>query len=153
MRSSGKPPSVRHSPQTKSAEKVVNIIGYVLASAIIAIAMAYWPASAGDILARLNLVPGRLAAATVADRTHKSDRLVIAFEQRWSAAPARAHEIRDNKGRREPPRGETRIEKIRFSCELAFSRIISKGNFSTRCIAVISTDVRLATAESSNKLR
>jgi hypothetical protein len=132
----------------------MNIASYVLASAIVAMAMAYWPASAGDILARLNLVPGRLAAATVPDRTHKSDRLVIAYEQRWSAPPAQAAGIHDNKGRREPPpRGETRIEKIPFSCELAFSRIISKGNFSTRCIAAIDTDVRLATVESSNKSR
>ncbi len=101
--------------------------GYVLASAIAAMALAYGPAAAGDILTRLNLVPGRLAAATVPDRTHKSDRLAISFEQRWSAVPARAAEIRDNKARREPPRGETRIEKIPFSCELAFSRITSKG--------------------------
>ena len=68
-------------------------------------------------------------------------------------SPARAAEIRDNNGRREPPRGETRIEKVPFSCELAFSRIISKGNFSTRCIAAIDADVRVATAESSNKSR
>ncbi len=146
MRRSAKPQSVRHRPQA-SFVKVMNIAGYVLASAIVAMAMAYWPASAGDILARLNLVPGRLAAATVPDRTHKSDRLVIAFGHRWSVAPAQAAEIRDNKGRREPPRGETRIEKIPFSCELAFSRIISKGNFSTRCIAAIGTDSRLAAAE------
>jgi hypothetical protein len=43
-------------------------------------------------------------------------------------------------------RAERRIEKITFSCELAFSRIISKGNFSTRCVAVIGTDSRLAAA-------
>lgn len=119
--------------------------GYLLASAIAAMALAYGPAAAGDILARLNPVSGRLAAATVPDRTHKSDRLAISFEQRWSAVPARAAEIRANKARREP-RGETRIEKIPFSCELAFSRIISKGNFSTRCIAAISADTRLAGA-------
>ena len=146
MRSNKKPPLV-HSPQTKLAQTVVNIIGYVLAGAIIAITMAYWPASAGDILERLNLVPGRVAAAAVLDRTHKSDRLAISFEQRWSAVSARAAEIRDNKGRREPPRGETRIEKVPFSCELAFTRIISRGNFGTRCMAAIGADMRLAAAE------
>jgi hypothetical protein len=123
------------------------IAGYVLASAVVAMAMAYWPASAGDILIRLDLVPGRLAAAAVPDRTHKSDRLAISFEQRWSAVPARAAEVRDSKSGRESPRAERRIEKIPFRCELAFSRIISKGNFSTRCIAAIGADARLAAAE------
>ncbi len=145
MRNNAKSPSV-HSRQTKFAGKLVNIIGYVLASAIIAMAMAYWPASAGDILERLNLVPGRVAAAAVPDRTHKSDRLVISFEQRWSAVPARAAEIRDIKSRRDPPRGETHIEKVPFSCELAFNRTISTGNFSTRCIAAIGTNSTLAAA-------
>ncbi len=147
MRRSGKPQSVPPRPQTKFAKKVVSMIGYVLAGAIVAMAMANWPASPGDILVRLNLVPGRVAAAAVPDRTHKSDRLAISFEQRWSAALARAAEIRDNKSRHEPPRGETRIEKIPFSCELVFSRIISKRNFSTRCIAASGTGARLAIAE------
>jgi hypothetical protein len=105
-------------------------------------AMAYWPASAGDILVRLNLVPGRLAAAAVPDGTHKSDRLAISFEQRWSAVPTRAAQI-GSKSKHDPPRAE----RIPFSCELAFSRIISKGNFSTRCIAAIGADARLAAAE------
>jgi hypothetical protein len=147
MRRSGKPQSARHGLQTKFAKKAANIAGYVLASAIVAMAMAYGPASAGDILVRLNLVPGGLAAAAVPDRTHKSDRLAISFEQRWSAVPTRAAEVRDGKSGRESPRAERRIEKIPFSCELAFSRIISKGNFSTRCIAAIGADARLAAAE------
>src|SRR5271166_206812 len=97
MRRSGKPQSARHGLQTKFAKKAANIAGYVLASAIVAMAMAYWPASAGDILVRLNLVPGRLAAAAVPDRTRKSDRLAISFEQRWSAVTTRATEVRDSK--------------------------------------------------------
>jgi hypothetical protein len=147
MRRSGKPQSARPGLQTKFAKKAGNIAGYVLASAIVAMAMAYWPTSAGDILVRLNLVPGRLAATAVPDRTHKSDRLAMSFEQQWSAVPARAAEVRDSKSGRESPRAERRIEKIPFSCELAFSRIISKGNFSTRCIAALGTDARLAAAE------
>jgi len=137
MRRSGKPQSVRDRPQTKFAKKAVNIAAYMLASAIVALAMANWPASAGDALARFNLVPGRLAAAAVPDRIHKSDRLAIALDQRWNAVPARTTQVRDNKSRRESPRVETRIEKIPFSCELAFSRIISKGNFTTRCVAAV----------------
>jgi hypothetical protein len=147
MRRNGKPPSVRYSPQTKFAQKAVSTVGYVLAIAFIAIAMAYWPASAGDILEKLNLVPGRVAAASVPDRAHKSDRLAISFEQRWSTMPARDAEVRVSKSRRELPRTETRIEKIPFSCELAFSRIISRGNFSTRCIATLGADARLAAVE------
>lgn len=146
MRRSGKPQSARPGLQTKFAKKAGNIAGYVLASAIVAMAMAYWPTSAGDILVRLNLVPGRLAATAVPDRTHKSDRLALSFAQRWSAVPERAAEILGSKSKHEPPRAETRIEKIPFSCELAFSRIISKGNFSTRCIAAIGADARLAAA-------
>jgi hypothetical protein len=120
------------------AKKAVNIVGYVLASAIVAMAMAYWPASAGDILVRLNLVPVRSAA--VPDRTDKSDRLV-SFEQRWIAvAPAIAQG-------RVKPQTDTRSEKIPFSCELAFSRIISKGNFSTRCVAAVRAGARLAAVE------
>lgn len=123
------------------------MVGYGLASAIAATAMAYGPASAGDILVRLNLVPGQVAAAAVPDRTHKSDRLALSFEQRWSAVPAQAAAVRDNKIRREPPRAAARIEKIPFSCELAFSRTISEGNFSTRCIAAVDANTKLAAAQ------
>jgi hypothetical protein len=147
MRRSGKPQSVRHSPQKKFAKNAASMVAYVLASAIVAMGMAYWPASAGDILTRLNLIPGRPAAEATPDRTHKSDQLALSFEQRWSAVPGRAAKILASKSAHEPPRAERRIEKIPFSCELAFSRIISKGNFSTRCIAAIGTDARLAAAE------
>jgi len=145
MRRSRRSQSAPHGLQTRFAKKAVNIAGYVLV--IVAMPMAYWPASAGDILVGLNLVPGRLAAAALPDRTHKSDRLAISFEQRWSAVPMRAAGVRDSKSERESPSAERRIEKIPFSCELAFSRIISKGNFSTRCIATIGTDTRLAATE------
>jgi hypothetical protein len=142
MSRSGKPQSVRHSPQTKFAKKAASMV----ASGIVAMAIAYGPASAGNMLERLNLIPGRPVAAAAPDRTHKSDRLALSFAQRWSAVPEPAAEILGSKSKHEPPRAETRIEKIPFSCELAFSRIISKGNFSTRCIAAIGADARLAAA-------
>ena len=41
MRRSGNPQSVRDGLQTKFTKKTVNIVGYVLASAIVAMAMAY----------------------------------------------------------------------------------------------------------------
>jgi hypothetical protein len=140
MHSSGKLRSVG------LAKKTMNSVGYVLASAIIAMATAHWAAAAANILTP-NLVPGGLAAAAVPDRTHKSGRLVISFEQRWSRVPAPAAEVRDGNNGRETPRVERRIEKIPFSCELAFSRIISKGNFSTRCIAYSDVSLKLAVVD------
>jgi hypothetical protein len=111
-------------------KRSLGAIAYVLVSAVVAFLLAYWPASAGDILAKLRVVPTHLTfTSDVPDRTHKADRLAgISF--RWSAVPART----DN-GQQKQPRVEGRIEKIPFSCELAFSRIITKGNFSTRCMA------------------
>ena len=139
---SGKPQSIRHSPQTKFAKKAASTV----ASGMVIMAMAYGPACAGNMLERLNLIPGRPVAAAAPDRTHKSDRLALSFAQRWSAVPERAAEILGSKSKRESPRAETRIEKIPFSCELAFSRIISKENFSRRCIAAIDADARLVAA-------
>jgi hypothetical protein len=144
MSRSGKPQSVRHSPQTKFAKKAASIVA---SGIVVAMAIAYGPASAGNMLERLNLIPGRPVAAAAPDRTHKSDRLALSFAQRWSAVPERAAEILGSKSKHEPPRAETRIEKIPFSCELAFSRIISKGNFSTRCIAAVGADTKLAAVE------
>jgi hypothetical protein len=106
-------------------------------SAIAAFLLAYWPASAGDILAKLNIVPTHLTSASdIPDRTHKADRLpMITFEQRWSAVPAIANRIRSDSSEHKQPQAEGRIERIPFGCELAFSRLIVRGNFSTRCIA------------------
>jgi hypothetical protein len=42
---------------------------------------------------------------------------------------------------REPLAGGP-IEKLPFNCELAFSRLVQKGNFSTRCIAGIDSSER-----------
>ena len=62
-------------------------VSYTTVSAIIAFCMAYWPASAGNILAKFNIVPTHLTSASdIPDRTHKADRFpAITFEQRWSA--------------------------------------------------------------------
>jgi hypothetical protein len=99
--------------------------------------MVYWPASAGNILTKFNIVPTHLTSASdIPDRTHKADRLAaITFEQRWRTVPAIANRIRSDNNQHKKPQAEGRIEKIPFSCELAFSRLVSKGNFSTRCMA------------------
>jgi hypothetical protein len=119
------------------AKESLGAITYVLVSAIAAFLLAYWPASAGDILAKLNVVPTHLTYV-VPDRTHKADRLPgISFDQRWSAVVAISNQLRSDNGEHKQPRVQTRIEKIPFSCELAFSRTITAGNFSTRCVARI----------------
>jgi hypothetical protein len=123
-------------------------ISYTTLSAIIAFCMAYWPAAAGNILTKLNVTPTPLTSVSdVANRMHKADRLSgISFEERWSAVPTPSAEIGGDKNRREAPRAERRIEKIPFSCELAFSRLVKTGNFSTRCIATADASRKLAAA-------
>jgi hypothetical protein len=123
--------------RNSSYKRSLGAISYIVIAAIAAFLLAYWPTSAGDILAKLNIVPTHLTSASeLPDRTHKADRLlVISFEQRWSAVPATVNRIRSYGSDHQQPEAQSRIEKIPFSCELAFSRIISKGNFSTRCMA------------------
>ena len=118
------------------------------ASAIVAFCMAYLPASAGNILTKLNVTPMPLTSVSdVANRIHKADQLSgISFEERWNAIPARSTGNRNEQSQRETPRRETHIEKVPFSCELAFSRLVKTGNFSTRCIATADTSRKLAAA-------
>ncbi len=121
-------------------KKVLIAVIYVTVSAIVALGMAYWPAAA-EVLGKLNVTPVHLTSASeVPNRIHKSDRFSgISFQERWSAVPARAAEAPGNESQREPPQAEKRIEKIPLGCELAFSRLVTKGNFSTRCIAGLET--------------
>jgi len=116
-------------------------------SAIVAFCMAYLPASAGNILTKLNVPPTPLTLSDVANPISKADRLFsISFEERWNAVPAPSTGTRNEQSQRETPRAETHIEKIPFSCELAFSRLVKTGNFSTRCIATADTSRKLAVA-------
>jgi hypothetical protein len=146
MRRSGQYESARHishqafrdaRPKASFYKKALIAISYATACAIVALAMAHWPASAGNILTKINVLPVHLTfASDVSNRIHKADRLFgVSFEERWSAVPTPSAVIGGDKNRREAPRAESRIEKIPFSCELAFSRLVRKGNFSTRCIA------------------
>ena len=112
-------------------------VGYTTVSAIIAFCMAYWPASAGNILTRLNVTPPHpTSVSDVANQIHKADRLSgISFEERWNAVQTPSTGTRNEQSQRKTPGAETHIERIPFSCELAFSRLVTKGNFSTRCMA------------------
>ena len=121
--------------RTRFCKTALRAISYTVLSSIVALLLAYWPASARDVLAKLSAVRAELTVQTV-DRAHKTDRLPqVSFERRWSAAPAQSNPIRGDSGQRKQPQAERRIEKIPFSCELAFSRVVTKGNFSTRCMA------------------
>jgi hypothetical protein len=111
-------------------------VSYTTVSAIIAFCMAYWPASAGNILTRLNVTPPPTSVTDVANQIHKADRLSsISFEERWNAVQTPSAGTRNERSQHKTPGAETHIEKIPFSCELAFSRLVTKGNFSTRCTA------------------
>jgi hypothetical protein len=123
-------------------------VSYATVSAVVAFCMAYWPASAGNILTKLNVTPTQLTSVSdVANRIHKSDRLSgISFEERWNAVPTPSTGTPDQRSQRKTPWAETHIEKIPFSCELAFSRLVKTGNFSTRCVATADTFRKLAAA-------
>jgi hypothetical protein len=119
--------------QNQWVRRHLTAISYAMVSGIVALSLAYWPVSAGNILAKLRLSQADQMSTS---QILKASRLyVMPFEQRWSAVPAQSYSIRGDSGQREQPQAERRIEKIPFSCELAFSRLVTKGNFNTRCMA------------------
>ena len=128
-------------PRTSFYKETLIAISYATACAIVALAMAYSPVSAGNILAKINALPVHpVSASNISNRLHKADRRsVVSFEKRRRAVPTPSAVFGGNRNRPEAPRAETRIERIPFSCELAFSRLVTKGNFSTRCIAGLET--------------
>ncbi len=111
-------------------------LSYIVLSGFVALLLAYWPAAASDVLAKLNIVPAKLTSTVqIPDRAHKADRLPqVSFEQRWNAVQPQSNSVRDS-GQHQQPQAARGTEKIPFSCELAFSRLVTKGNFSTRCMA------------------
>ena len=72
-------------------QKILRMVLIALASAIIAMWMAYLPALAGSALHTLGIVPQHLSFNAV-DRTQKSDRLGrvagIRFDARWQEVEA-----------------------------------------------------------------
>jgi hypothetical protein len=132
-----------------SFKKSLTIASYVAAGAIAAFWTAYWPASAGNTLTKLDIASTQLTPVSDSfDRPNKTDRLPgVSFEERWNAMPSSQVPTRDRKSQHEPPQAGGLIENIPFSCELAFSRLVTKGNFSTRCLASMDTMTKLAAAE------
>jgi hypothetical protein len=107
-------------PLASLYKKTLIIISYAAGCAIVALGLAYWPASAGNILPKLNVLPAHLTSASDAStRIHKADRLSgVSFEERWRAGATASAVIAGDKNRHEAPRAEGRIERIPFSCEL-----------------------------------
>ena len=122
-------------PRASFYKKALTVVSYATACAVVALGMTYWATSAGNALTKFNVLPAHLTSASDAsNRVHKADRLSgLSFEKRWRAVPAPSTVVRI---RRQAPRAD---ERIPFSCELAFSRLVTQGNFSTRCIAGLET--------------
>ena len=122
-------------PRPSYYKNALMAVSYAVGSAIVALCI--WPASAGHIQAKFNVPAFLTFTSDVSNRIHNENRVIgISFQDRWSAVPAPTVESAGKNNRREP-RAESRIEKIPFGCELAFSRLVTKGNFSTRCIASV----------------
>jgi hypothetical protein len=122
--------------------------GAVSYTIIAAFCVVCLPTSAENSLTKLNVTLTPLTSVSdAANRFHKADRLSgISFEERWNAVPPPSTGTRNEQSRRETPGAETHIEKIPFSCDLAFSRLVKTGNFSTRCLATADTSRKLAAA-------
>jgi hypothetical protein len=107
-------------------QRIVQMVVYALASAIIVLWMAYLSSVTGSVLARLGVVPSHLTMSETIDRAGKSDRLAATkFDERLNA-------VAETSGSLETPR---HAERIPLGCEGAFMRLVKDGNFSTRCIA------------------
>jgi hypothetical protein len=121
---------------------------YTIVSAFAAFCVVCLPTSAENSLMKSNETPTALTSVSdVANRIQKANRPSgIPFEARWNAVLAPSTGTRNDQSQYETPWAETHIEKIPFSCELAFSRLVKTGNFSTRCVATAETSRKLAAA-------
>jgi hypothetical protein len=126
------------------------LASYATAGVIVAFWTAYWPASAGNVLTKLTVASKQMTPVSdVSAQPDKVDRLPgVSFEERWRAMPApQAAKHRDRQSQHESTQGNERAERIPFSCEMAFSRLVTEGNFSTRCIASLDKLTKVAAAE------
>ena len=119
-------------------KKALALTSYAAAGAVIAFWTAYWPASAGNVLTKLSITSkGLTPVSDASGQVDKAEQFRGAtFEERWDAIPApQGAKSAERKSEHEAPQSGERAEKIPFSCEMAFSRLVTHGNFSTRCIA------------------
>jgi hypothetical protein len=124
-------------PQQSFRYKLLTVSGYLIASAIIALWMAYLPTLAADFLTQLNVLPQHVASSSI-NRLHKSDQLVtVRFADRWIAMGTAG----------QPAHAGKSAEQIPFGCEGAFSRLVKVGNFSARCVAALAAPTKLAATD------
>jgi predicted anti-sigma-YlaC factor YlaD len=71
--------------QEPHGQRLLMMSAYLIASAIIALWMAYWPTVTGSILTTLNALPQHLTEASyTVNHLNQGDRLTVRFDDRWS---------------------------------------------------------------------
>ena len=122
------------------------LVAFMLASAIIAMWMAYLPAVTGAIWNKVHMFPQQVqqvSSAETINRLHKGDRLTRGyFDDRWSAVTEQIT----------PPPAAHSAEQIPEGCEAAFGGLVKVGNFSTRCIAGVDVASKVAVAAVSQQI-
>jgi hypothetical protein len=133
--------------QEQNQHKITMMVVYALASAIIALWIAYLPTFLSNILTNFEIVPTHLSSASDSiNRANKGDQLTsVRFNDRWNAVATMTTETRGENGvhaRATDP--AKNIQRMPVGCEPAFSTLVKTGNFSARCIASAAIPTRLA---------
>jgi len=124
--------------QEQNQHKITMMVVYALASAIIALWMAYLPTLTGSILTNLNILPQYLPSASDSvNRANKDGQLTsVRFDDRWNAFAAMTIQTLGENGvdaRATDPAKDT--QRIPVGCEPAFSPLVKAGNFIARCLS------------------
>ena len=121
-------------PQVQFNEKLLAMTAFSLAIAIASLWSAYLPTISGAVWSTPSISSQRAPAESyTVNHADKGDRLavVIRFSDRWSPVET----ISKNKN------ANPRTSRVPEGCEFAFSRLVKAGNFSTRCVASVSSSV------------
>lgn len=123
--------------QEQNQHKIIMMVIYALASAIIALWMAYWPIIIGSIPTNLNILPQQSSASDSVNRVNKDGRFTrIRFDDRWNALAAMTIRTLGENGahaRATDPAKDT--QRIPVGCEPAFSPLVQARNFTARCLS------------------
>jgi hypothetical protein len=133
--------------QEQNQHKIIMMVAYALASAIIVLWMAYVPTLMRGILINLNIVPTHLSSASDSfNRANKDDQLTnVRFNDRWNALAAiKIQTLGENGIHARATDPAKNIQRIPVGCEPAFSPLVKAGNFIARCIASADIPTRLA---------
>jgi hypothetical protein len=129
--------------QQQNQHKIIMMVAYALASAIIVLWIVYLPTLLGSLMTNLNIVPTHLSS--VSDNVNppsKGDQFTsVQFNKRWDALATMTIQTLGEDGSHSRATDLAKnIQRIPVGCELAFSQLVKTGNFSTRCVA--STDTK-----------